>query len=158
MYRNKILHSHLSSHSALEVNSTKYILILKYSVSILQCISKVLFVPCKKESELKKWCVLGLNPMGIVPWLVDCSFFQAEPLLSCKGFPWGQKSRSPGRKLIPLGPWLQASPLYNGSRFCHCLGWKKKNEIMRGCQDPCSCLESRQWACLCTHDRGWQTG
>lgn len=37
----KILHPQLSSHSALEVNIIKYTLILKYSVSILQCVSKV---------------------------------------------------------------------------------------------------------------------
>ena len=37
----RILHPQLSSRSALEVNIVKYILILKYSVSILQCVSKV---------------------------------------------------------------------------------------------------------------------
>lgn len=47
----KILHPHLSSHSALEVNIIKYILILKYSVSILVRI-KSAFVICKKKSEL----------------------------------------------------------------------------------------------------------
>lgn len=51
MCSSKILHPHLSSHSALEVNIIKYILILKYSVSILVRI-KSAFVICKKKSEL----------------------------------------------------------------------------------------------------------
>lgn len=41
MCSSKILHPHLLSHSALEVNIIKYSLILKYRVSILQCALKV---------------------------------------------------------------------------------------------------------------------
>lgn len=53
---------------------------------------KSAFVICKKESGLKQVGVgvLGPRPMVNTPQLLGCSFLQPEPLLSWKGFPWGE--------------------------------------------------------------------
>lgn len=89
----QILHPQLSSHSALEVNIIKYILILKYSVSILQYVSKVRLSHGKKESELTQGGE-GVRACGGHPQPAGCSLPQPAPLLSRKGSRWGKRSQS----------------------------------------------------------------
>lgn len=58
-----------SSHSALEVNTIRYTLILKYSVSILQCVSKVPLSHVKRSlNENKSGVGVGrTEPYGELP-------------------------------------------------------------------------------------------